>query len=44
MIETIKTDQKMNIDVTPKTDTLLGHFLESNVKSITYNHVFIEWE
>ena len=35
---------KMNIDHTHKTLTLLGHFLKSTVKSMTYKGAFIEWE
>ena len=27
-----------------ETYTLLGHFSESIVKSMTYTHAFIEWE
>jgi len=35
---------KMNIDHTHKTLTLLGHFIKSTVKSMTYKGAFIEWE
>ena len=45
--ETIESTQKvikMNIFDTLKTYTLLGHFLESTVKSMIYKGAFIEWE
>jgi len=34
----------MNIDDTIKTYALLGHFLESTFKSMSYKRVPIEWE
>ena len=40
----LKKLRKMNIDHTYKTLTLLGHFSKSNVKSMTYKSVIIEWE
>ena len=43
-MESIQKAIKMNIDELLKTYTLLGHFLKSNVKSMTYRDAFIEWE
>ena len=43
-MESIQKAIKMYIDDTHKTLTLLGHFLKSLVKSMTYRDVFIEWE
>ena len=43
-MESIQKAIKMNIFDTLKTYTLLGHFLESTVKSMTYDGVIIEWE
>ena len=43
-IESIQKVIKMNIFDTFKTYTLLGHFLESVVKSMVSKVAIIEWE
>jgi len=43
-MESLQKAIKMNIFDTLKTYTLLGHFLESTVKSMIYKGAFIEWE